>query len=465
VQIVEELAAKLGLEIDEGAFEKAAEALEHLKLGFGAVAGIAAAVGGALTAIVHSTAESAVAAEKAAQRTGVTASTYQELAFAAEQSGLDVGTLEHAMILMSRTAFGAAEGSKELAFTFRQLGVGIYDSHGKIKPTDALLGDLAERFSSMPDGVRKTALATQAFGRSGAELLPFLNKGRAGIQELRDAAYDYGVVIDEDAIAAAKRWEEQQKHLVAALKGLKTAIGVGLLKQIGDLTEKIAQWIRAHRELIAGGVLTFVAKLRQLVEPLIKIVDEIFIKTDAWKYSLLALTGVLALMNLPLLAIIGALLLIEDFYGFIEGKDSLIGTLFGDDKTRQSIRDFIHEVKAFFTWLMEGHIGNALGALVGGEGLGEAFKALGFKQGGGFSDLLKSGAVETPPGYTDFGSGVPSIPLVGPTPSASSRSVNVTQHIHAAPGMDEKQIADHSAQRIDEVLQKTNREAYSAIDQ
>lgn len=36
----------------------------------------------------------------------------------------------------------------------------------------------------MPDGAEKSALAMQLFGKNGMAMLPFLNKGAAGIQEL-----------------------------------------------------------------------------------------------------------------------------------------------------------------------------------------------------------------------------------------------------------------------------------------
>ncbi|MFJ4230115.1 hypothetical protein ACIPYV_21325, partial [Paenarthrobacter nicotinovorans] len=66
-----------------------------------------------------------------------------------------------------------------------------------VKPMAEILPGLADKFKSMPDGAEKTALATQLFGRSGAQMLPFLNKGSEGIGQLTDKAKQMGLVIDD----------------------------------------------------------------------------------------------------------------------------------------------------------------------------------------------------------------------------------------------------------------------------
>lgn len=457
---VEELAARLGMEIDTASFLRAGAALEGIRAGFGVLIEVAKEAAKTLREITVGVGETAVEVSKAAQRTGVSTNAFQELSFAAEQTGVSADTLEHSLILLSRTAFNAAQGSKETAFTFRQLGVSMYDSHGKIRPTDELLGDLADRFHDMPDGMRKTALATQAFGRSGAQLLPFLNKGRAGIAELRKSAYDYGVVLDKDVIEAAERWEQQQKHLNAALKGLKFAIGGEFLKRLGDVTDKIATWIAQNRELIAGRLFDFLDNLKQLLEPIARILDTLVIQSGAWKYMLGALFVALGLLNLPLIAIAAALLAIEDFAGFLEGKDSVIGRyLFKDDATRKEIVEFMGDVKKFIDYLFKGGVGEDLAAVFQGD-LPKAFiHAFDLKQGGGFADLLKSGAVSLPP------AAVPSVPSPVAGTTNNARTLSVHQTINAAPGMDTKELADRSAQAATEFWDAKMRENYVAVDQ
>lgn len=459
--IVEELAAKLGLEVDTGEFLKGFAALEGLHAGFEALKEIATAAGKAILELVPHVAESAIEAEKAAQRTGMSAEAYQELAFAAEQTNISADTLQHSMILLARQSFEAAHGSHEAAFAFRQLGVGVYGAHGQLKPTDELLGDLADRFSKMPDGVKKTALATQAFGRGGAELIPLLNKGRAGIDELRDSAESYGVVLDEDVIAAAERWEKQQKHLQAALTGLRNAIGGALLRQMGDLVEKIAEWVRVNRQVIAQGVIDFLSKMRQLGEALFVVIDELFIKTDAWQYALLGVAAAFAFMNAPLLALVGALLVFEDIFGFIEGKDSLIGSLFPKDEV-EYVRAFFKYISDTLKYLFTGGVGEDLASLLQGEAPTAFARAFGLKKGGGAQALIDQGILEGPAALP---ASIPGLSLVGPGGKPAVQQTNhTTINVHAT-SADPKQIADHVARRIDDHHQAKMREGFSAVDQ
>lgn len=468
--IVEELAARLGLDVDQAAFAKGFLAIEGLRIGFEALIEIGKAVAHQIREATIGVAENAIEVSKAAQRTGVTVEAYQEMAFAAEQSGLSQEGLEHGLRHLSHTLMEAATGSGDAAYTVKQLGISMYDANGKAKTTDKVMEDVARRISSMPDGWKKTALAQQAFGRAGSELIPLLNKGKEGIEKLRQAAHDYGNVLDADTIAAAKRWNEQNKALKASVQGLRNAIGSGLLKQMGDLTGRIAEWIRVNRDLIASNVLGFIDHFRGIVEHLIQIVDAVFIKTDAWKYALLALVGVMVLLNAPLLALIGAILVLDDVMGFMEGKHSFIETLFPADKL-ESVRKFINEVKDFWKWITSGGIGDALADLAGkgqasDNGLARVAEFFGFKKGGAF---LPGGFAQDAAAGQSFNPDIPTqaIPLLGPNQGAAPgyNNLSVHQTINATPGMNAQDVANASRDAFRDEHQRMMRETQSAVNQ
>jgi TP901 family phage tail tape measure protein len=252
--VIEELAVKLGLNVEEGEFLKAFGLIEGLHKGFEQLWEKVIEIGkeaiSELKNLAPETAAYANEARKAAIRTGTTTEAFQELGFAAKASGVDVATLETSLGIMSRVAFGAAEGGEEMEKTLHKLGIQVKDSDGKIRPTDELLGDFAEKFAELPEGIERNALAMKVFGRGGRELLPLLAKGKEGIAELRAEAHEFGLVLDKDAIANAKRFAKANRELDESIEGVKFGIGAELLKTADAWKQTLADLIRENRVLI-----------------------------------------------------------------------------------------------------------------------------------------------------------------------------------------------------------------------
>lgn len=475
---IEELAVKLGLETDAGSFEKAEKSIEGLRLGLAGLATIAAAAGASLLGIAETTAKSAVEAFRTAQKIGTTAEAYQELKYAGDLAGVSTETLETGLSRLSRSAFNAALGSKEAGFAYRTLGVSVTGADGQIKSSDQLLEDVASRFQTLPDGIKKTALAQELFGRGGKELIPLLNKGRAGIEELRAEAQKYGVVLDSETIEASLRWEEQQKHLKAAVTGLRNAIGSVFLKRLTDVIDKIADWIAANRNLIATGVAGFIDGIKQLLEPLATVLKLIASDTNFWIGALIALAGILAVVNLPLLAVIGALLVLEDIYRFFRGEPSLLADIFPVEM-RKSIQDFMHDVRDFFSYLSKGQLGidladkleaNRFKNLATPEEIKGTTPASALSPAQqGFS--LMQGAARYFGGADNLVERVPTATLSpGQTAQATnniggSTTVNAPITINPPQGMDPKQVADRTVEAFEEQFLRVNREGFATADQ
>lgn len=248
--VLKEFFIKIGIVLDDGAVKKLDGTLTSIKRGFFAVGAATLAAGAAVSALVVELANKSAAIRKAAQSAGVTTTALQELGFAAK----DTEGLTTALVKLSRTIYSASEGSKEAAKVFSHLGVKIKNSDGTIRSADAVLMDVAEHFKKMPDGVEKTALSMQLFGRSGATLIPFLNKGKEGIGALRQEAHDLGIVLDEDTIKKGKEVKDSLFELNAAWEGIRYTIGGPLLKDAAELIKQFSKWSAKNRELIKSRV-------------------------------------------------------------------------------------------------------------------------------------------------------------------------------------------------------------------
>jgi hypothetical protein len=298
---VVELFAKLGLKVDDASFKKGESAIGGMRTMLGAVGLSVSAVRGAVEALVASTAEHGNAAEKAAQRVGVSVQALQELTEAADDVQIASGAVESGLRFVGKNAYEAAHGNKEAAKGFNTLGISVKDASGKLKTADVLMMELADGFAGVADA-DKPALAMKLFGKAGGELIPLLNKGSEGIAEMRAEAVSLGLVMDADGVAASVAYTQALDGLEDSLKGLKLSIGGSLLKGSTEMLNTMAAWVRENRILIATRVKEFVdrlgaaiSKVKKILDPFISAVKWLISQTWLWKIALGVVIAMLAI--------------------------------------------------------------------------------------------------------------------------------------------------------------------------
>ncbi|MGQ5490139.1 hypothetical protein ACUH78_14935 [Thauera sp. ZXT1-4] len=196
--------------------------------------GVAVSVAG-LTAMVKSAIDTGDALDEMSQRVGVSVETLSVWKPAAEQSGVSGESFEKGLRKLSTTMLEAATGSEDAARGFSAVGVEFKNQDGTLRATDQVLLDLAERFKAMPDGAEKTALAVQLFGKSGAELIPFLNQGRDGINELAAEMQALGVQMSSETAAQAGNFNDALDKLKLATTSIGNQIITSLLPALNDM--------------------------------------------------------------------------------------------------------------------------------------------------------------------------------------------------------------------------------------
>lgn len=201
------------------------------------------AILGGLGAIAQKTATYGDELAKASGRTGVAVESLGRLRYAAERSDVQFGSLVGALQKMSRSADEAAQGTAQQAEAFARLGVSVTDSTGQLKDSELLFTELAGAISGIPNETERTALAMAVFGRSGAQLLPLLNEGSAGIQALGDRAQQLGFVMSGPAAANAELFNDMLDDAKDSLFGVALQIGPVLLPQLAELANNFAMGV------------------------------------------------------------------------------------------------------------------------------------------------------------------------------------------------------------------------------
>lgn len=198
-----------------------------------AAAGIAVGVGNALNRMDEIV--------KSAQKVGISSESFSKLAYAAELSGVEVGQLEGALAKLAKSQDMAAQGSKEQLDIFRALGVEFRNADGTLRATDEVFADIADRFQALPDGANKTAAAMALLGRSGAQLIPLLNGGSGGLQDMGDELQRFGGVVGPEAAKQAEQFNDDLTRLKTAATGLWQSLAIQLLPDLVNLTERMVE--------------------------------------------------------------------------------------------------------------------------------------------------------------------------------------------------------------------------------
>jgi len=220
---------------------------------FGVLAGLAGVA--SLGELVKGSIDAADNLSKMSQKVGVAIDQLSGMAYAAELADVSVEQLGKGMGKLAKAMYEAAGDSNSgPAKTFQVLGVSVTDAAGKIRDTEAVMMDLADRFAGMDDGAAKTALSMEVFGKAGADLIPLLNSGKKGIQEAADEARRFGKVLSEEAGKQAEEFNDNLTRLKSQITGMAITIANELLPEINELVDTFAKEGAGGAKMFAGGI-------------------------------------------------------------------------------------------------------------------------------------------------------------------------------------------------------------------
>ena len=160
----------------------------------------AAAAGAGLAILVKKGIDELDKLDEVSQKIGVTVESLSSLGKVAKIEGMSIDDLAGSLVKLTRTISEANSGSEAAAQTFKTLGL---DPSTFKNSEDALL-QISDRFASYRDGLNKTALAVDLFGKSGAGMIPFLNQGSDLIKQIRGELDLFGNASTKAAVEAAE---------------------------------------------------------------------------------------------------------------------------------------------------------------------------------------------------------------------------------------------------------------------
>lgn len=195
------------------------------------------------------------------QKTGLAVEEIAGLQLWFQKGAMEAGMLETTMAKLSKNI---AEGGAD----FAKLGISTKTATGELRANAAVLADTADKFAAMQDGTAKTAIAIQLFGKSGADLIPMLNEGSAGLREMNEMAEKLGLTFDQKVVDQAGEFNDTLDFIGMAAQGVGRKVAAELLPTLqsmagsflkliteGDGVRKMAQGIATgFKVLYTAGV-------------------------------------------------------------------------------------------------------------------------------------------------------------------------------------------------------------------
>lgn len=178
---------------------------------------------------------------------GITAKSASGLMAVGKRFGLSVDQLSKSFGIFAKRVTEAGKGNKTAIKDFKDFGISVRDSNGKMKDFDALFGDVADKFKDAPNGFNKTAEAMRMFGRSGKDMLPILNLGSEGIKEIMMQAEKFGLILTEKNVEQVKAFIKGQREMEMAMTGVKLAIGTALLPALAQMGGAISNFVASDQ--------------------------------------------------------------------------------------------------------------------------------------------------------------------------------------------------------------------------
>ena len=165
------------------------------------------------------------------ERTGETVEKLSSLVAVAKIGGHSVEGMEAAVLKLTKGMAGADEETKGAGHALEFLGIKSRDAQGNLKSSGAMLEEIAKKLAEYKDGAGKSAVAMDLFGKSGAQLLPFL-------KDLSEQS-ELVVKVTAEQAQQADEYEKTIRRLTATKTALHKEIAMGVLPVAQQFAEAL----------------------------------------------------------------------------------------------------------------------------------------------------------------------------------------------------------------------------------
>lgn len=179
-----------------------------------------------------------------AQKTGSSVENLSRLQKVASAFSQDFGVVDASISKLAKGMASADDESNKVHKALTALGVSSKDAAGKLRDPSEVLVDVSKRLQSYGDDASKAALLNDLLGKSGADLIPYLNDVAENVDKFSG--------VSREAAEQASAFQDRMGALREKSDSLFTAIAMGALPAMTDLAGAFLDVAEEQRGLVDG---------------------------------------------------------------------------------------------------------------------------------------------------------------------------------------------------------------------
>lgn len=202
----------------------------------------------------------------ATEKTGLAAETISSLKIAADQSGASLETVSSGLSKFAKLIGEAEDGSEKAQEKIKKLGVTSND-------LDTALGEALATIAKYPPGVQQMTAAQAAFGKSGADLLPFIKSFDGDLPALIAKCKELGLTMSDENARASDEFGDTLDQLSAQAAATGRVFAFEFMPDITRAMKDISAAFAENKEMIRGWAEAFGNFLRGVMDGFREIID------------------------------------------------------------------------------------------------------------------------------------------------------------------------------------------------
>ena len=214
------------------------------KLLSAAAAGVATGIG----AMAYKAGQAADDLNTLSKQSGFSTETIQEWQYASDL--IDVSS-EDIISAARKMKKNMSSTSTDVVAAWQRMGIQVKDTYGNYLDAEIVFDRVLHVLSEIPNETERDVLAMTIFGKSADSLAGIIDDGGAALHELGQQAKDTGLILSQDALDSANRFNDAIDTMKANVSASFFSAGANLAESLTPLLESLAETVAKLAEWFA----------------------------------------------------------------------------------------------------------------------------------------------------------------------------------------------------------------------